>query len=67
MDIVFLQENIEKYSYDPAVTTALKRILRGLTVAEMHPAFMRNGEDSGNQEGGMHFCHGKTAEDPFQR
>ena len=40
MDIVFLQKNIEKYSCDPAVTTALKRILRSLTVAEMHPAFM---------------------------
>ena len=40
MDIVFLQENIEKYSYDPAVASALKRILSCLTVAEMHPAFL---------------------------
>lgn len=40
MDIVFLQEKIEKYSFDPEVTTALKRILGCLTVAEMHPAFM---------------------------
>lgn len=40
MDIVFLQQNIEKYSHDPAVSTALKRILGCLTVAEMHPAIM---------------------------
>ena len=40
MDIVFLQEKIEKYSYDPEITKALKRILGCLAVAEMHPAFM---------------------------
>jgi len=40
MDIVFLQDKIEKYSFDPEVTSALKRILGCLTVAEMHPSFM---------------------------
>ena len=40
MDIVFLQQNIEKYSYDPAVSNVLKRILGCLIVAEMHPAIM---------------------------
>ena len=40
MDIVFLQEKIEKYSDDPEITKALKRILGCLVVAEMHPAIM---------------------------
>lgn len=40
MDIVFLQENIEKFNDDPDITKALKRILNCLTVAEMHPAVM---------------------------
>lgn len=40
IDIVFLQEEIEKNRYDATVTDALKRILRCLTVAEMHPAIM---------------------------
>lgn len=38
IDIVFLQESIEKHSQDVPVAEALKRILRCLTVAEMHPA-----------------------------
>ena len=40
MDIVFLQENIEKYRDDQDIAKALKRILGCLTVAEMHPSIM---------------------------